>query len=236
MAKWGKRGKQGIFRVKIPKKMRPPLVTLPKDVIRQNRFRKTLENIKKRAGLFSTKEIGTGVDYFFYQGYGKNRQKIKIDFKFGFGALGENVIKVRIAERKLINKSNLVMAVDSSGKIHIFPTKALSEYVRRCWGRISKKHFINKGAYTEYPISLADLYLQTGIRPATVKMKEQAIKEGLENVIRENFPVPEQSFVPRESAPFFRTNIKQQFQTTQHTLDRRQLVRENYKGTMNRGR
>ena len=155
---------------------------LPKDVIKQNFLRKKFGAIAQQLALAPVREIGTGVDYVHWFYYGKEKKTTKIDLKFSFGLLGNETIKVRIADKKLINNSNWVMAMDQSNSLAFFPTKALHRYVRECWGSLSQRHMIDKGHYKEYPVSLADLYRKMKILPIRAKLNPQSIGEALKQM------------------------------------------------------
>jgi hypothetical protein len=114
----------------------------------QNRLRVLLERVRPRA-MKPQQEFGTGVDFVFA---GK-----KIDFKFGFGTLGQDTISVRMNGNELINKSDWTMVCNERGDIMIFGTDRVRDYVKMNRSKMKQNMFLNKGTYTLHRISLAEM-------------------------------------------------------------------------------
>jgi len=199
--------------------------TLPKAVIRQNQLRGKFNSMIKQLSLTPTREIGTGIDYLHNFFMGKKRKTIRIDLKFSFGDLGEHVIKVRARNRKLINESEWIFAIDRESQIHIFPTKSLKQYVHANWENLSRKLVINKGSYQEMLVSLFDLYAKLGVKPiiaglntkeiieALAKMKKQQFKEEKESIPQGTNgtinPLKQKRFLPVPRKPYLNPNLDQ---------------------------
>ena len=114
----------------------------------QNRLRALLEKVRPRS-MKPQQELGTGVDYVFA---GK-----KIDFKFGFGALGNDTISVRMQNNELLNRSDWTMVCNEKGDIIIFNTDKIRTFVRINRSTMRQNLFLNKGTYTMHKIRLAEL-------------------------------------------------------------------------------
>lgn len=145
----------------------------PKMFIIQNRLRGILEKIRPRS-MKPVREKGTGVDFVF--------AKIKIDQKFSFGSLGENVIKIRVAERKLLNESQWTMCITKKGTAVFFPTRRLTNYVSREMGTIQKSLLIKKSKYSEHSVSLTDFFESEGVKPIECELTSKALIKALKEM------------------------------------------------------
>ena len=179
-------------------------VKLPTDVIRQNKLRARMRSISKQLSLRPVREVGTGVDYKVRLSRGKRVKHVQIDIKFSFGLLGDNVIKVRMNQkRRLINDAEWAFAIDRNNMVHVFPMSALEQYVRQHFGRLSAQHKIDRGTHFEYPVKLEDMYAQIGISPHVVPLSPQGIQSALdiikETVLPKLAPTPLEKRLPVKS-------------------------------------
>jgi len=63
----------------------------------QNAFRRKFDQMARKMELAPVREIGSGVDYIHWYYKGKEKKTFKLDFKFSFGDLGPNTIKIRVS-------------------------------------------------------------------------------------------------------------------------------------------
>lgn len=117
--------------------------------LKQNELRSKLKKIIPKE-MKSIEDNVFGVD-FEYNG-------ITIDQKFSFGDLGNNFIKIRVKNRKLLNKSNYTMCINKNEEIEIFQTPQLSNFVKKYWGIVQKNRLDEKKDYINYKINLNDFY------------------------------------------------------------------------------
>lgn len=131
------------------KSFRKNLSRINPNCIKQNELRSKLKKIIPKE--MKTIEDNTfGVD-FEYNG-------LTIDQKFSFGDLGNNMIKIRIKNRKLINKSDYTMCINKEEEIELFKTIKLSNFVKKYWGIVQKNRIDEKKDYINYKINLEDFY------------------------------------------------------------------------------
>ncbi len=178
---------------------------LPKDVKRQNFIRREFARyVRGIRALKPVRAIGTGVDYHYLFKRGGKEYNITLDMKFSFGMLGERTISARVGpNRKLINESGWVMAVNRKGQLELFKTSALSEYVSRHWGSIDKSKMIHKVGYDQIPVNLENLYEVTGVKPMVFSGAKESIPEMLSAIrdatapkipVRNGLPLPANGF------------------------------------------
>ncbi|MEI7961627.1 MAG: hypothetical protein WCI04_04805 [archaeon] len=114
----------------------------------QNELRKLLEKIRPRS-MKPVHEVGTGTDYIFA---GK-----RIDFKFCFGELGENTIKVRMRENELLNNSDWSMICNQKGETLIINTSKIRDYVKMNASLMKKNVLLIKDTYTVHKLNLSKM-------------------------------------------------------------------------------
>jgi hypothetical protein len=145
--------------------------------IKQNSLRSNLKKILPN----KTKHIEDtiyGIDYE-YNG-------ITIDQKFSFGDLGNNAIKIRARNRKLINKSNFTLCINEYGEIEFFKTLALAKFVNKNWGIVQKNRVDQKKDYVSYKVNLDDFYRISEVISYKTNMDKKEFSEVL-NEITHNF-------------------------------------------------
>jgi hypothetical protein len=165
----------------------------------QNAFRRKFDQMARKMDLAPVREIGSGVDYIHWYYKGKEKKTFKLDFKFSFGDLGPNTIKIRVSKdtRRLLNNSDWVVAMDASSNMVIFPTQKMADYVSRCYGSLVQSARKDKGTYLEYPLMLKDLFEKTATEPLVLKLSEPNIKYAL-RWIREQIEKKEPPIKNRE--------------------------------------
>ena len=165
----------------------------------QNMLRRKFDQMARKMELAAVREIGSGVDYIHWYYKGKEKKTFKLDFKFSFGDLGTNTIKIRVSKdtRKLLNNSDWVVAMDASSNMIIFPTQKMADYVSRCYGSLVQSARKDKGTYIEYPLALKDLFEKTATEPLILKASEPNLKHAL-RWMREQMEKREQTTKNRE--------------------------------------
>lgn len=113
----------------------------------------------------------TGVDYIYFG--------TKIDQKFSYGALGDNHIKIRVKNRRLINESNWTMIINKENAVELFETPKLEAFVRKNWGLVQKRLIERKLLHTEYAISLKELYELERVTPIKAEMNSEELLSAL---------------------------------------------------------
>ncbi|MFA6268235.1 MAG: hypothetical protein WCW13_00045 [archaeon] len=133
-----------------------------------------------------------GVDYE-YKG-------TTIDQKFSFGELGNNTIKIRAANRKLLNKSNWTMVINKDCKIELFETKKLHLFVKKNWGLVQKRLVEKKREYYSYAIRLDDLYKYEKVTPIVCEIEKENFQKTLEEIlIQTNTQLLEETLARKET-------------------------------------
>ncbi|MFA6268234.1 MAG: hypothetical protein WCW13_00040 [archaeon] len=148
----------------------------------QNKLRENFERMIKNPNFHIdgtrfvkvADKTGSGVDY--------RLGKIKFDFKFGFGELGERTIKVRIgnknnpsAKNQLVNEADWIMVMHENKTIEIFSKSALQQYVRMQLGTIAKTRQMNPSKnYDTYSVKLDELYRMPGVSKIVVTGPENS--------------------------------------------------------------
>lgn len=120
-----------------------------------------------------------GIDFEF--------EGITFDQKFSFGDLGKNIIKIRVQNRKLLNKSDFTLCIDELGEIEIFSTNKLAEFVKKNWGIISKNRLEQKKDYVSYKINLFDFYRIENVICIKTQMTKGDFKYALSEIINNNY-------------------------------------------------
>ncbi len=144
---------------------------LEQDSLRR-KFRKQLPFLVK-----TVEDNIFGVDYSYK---GK-----KIDQKFSFGELGENTIKIRTWQRRLLNKSDWTLVIDKEKEIELFETEKLASFVKKNWDLIQNNTIERKEAYHAHTVNLDELYCFESIIPIRIKLEEKKIANILEGLTRE---------------------------------------------------
>jgi len=187
-------------------------VRLHEAVVKQNKLRARMRSIGKKLSLIPVVEVGTGVDYKAHLKRGKKIQKVLIDIKFSFGALGEGVIATRILNRRLINNADYAFAIDRNNKIHVFKLSKLAEYIRQNFGSLPTSKRIDRGTHFVYPIKLSEFYSRMKIEPIVVELNINGVNNALKQIRDIEMPVlkkPIQEFLKlKNQKPIFRDNQK----------------------------
>ncbi len=163
----------------IPKKksFRKNIHKINPNCLKQNSLRSKLKKILPNTMKYVEDNI-YGID-FEYNG-------ITIDQKFCFGDLGNNVIKIRVKNRRLINKSDYTMCINENEDILIFKTSQLSQFVNKNWGIIQKNRIEEKKNYVTHKVNLNDFYrINKTILHKTIFNKDE-FKYTLDEIIATN--------------------------------------------------
>ncbi len=145
--------------------------------LKQNSLRSKLKKILPRE-IKHIQDSTYGVDYY-YNG-------ITIDQKFSFGELGNNTIKIRAKNRKLINKSDFTLCINEYGEIEIFKTNKLAKFVNKNWSMVQKNWIDQKKDYVNYKVNLDDFYRISEVISYKTNMEKNEFCEIL-NEIKNNF-------------------------------------------------
>ncbi len=143
----------------------------------QNQLRLHLESILPRE-MKSIEDPHYGIDYLY--------NEITLDQKFSFGSLGNNTIKVRVDERRLINNSDWTMLINKNRELEFFPTKKLAQFIKKNWGIVQKRLVGKKESYSEYTVKVDELYILEKVKPIISQFNEIAIKEALTELTKEH--------------------------------------------------
>ena len=143
---------------------------LEQTCLEQNEIRKKLKQTLPN-GTIPIEDILYGVDYA-YKG-------TTLDQKFSFGALGENTIKIRVQNRRLLNKSEWTMIINKKKEIELFETEKLAGFVKKNWGIVQKRLIGKKNEYAEYAVSLEELYALENITPITAQINTEELEKAL---------------------------------------------------------
>jgi hypothetical protein len=138
--------------------------------LKQNTIRQELKKILPES-IRQIEDTKYGIDYL-YKG-------TTIDQKFSFGALGENTIKIRVKNRRLLNNSDWTMIINKNNEIELFETHKLAAFVKKNWGIIQKRLIGKKEEYSEYAVSLPELYALESIAPITAGIKKEELERAL---------------------------------------------------------
>jgi hypothetical protein len=84
--------------------------------------------------------------------------------------------------RKLINESDWILAINRNRQAQFFPKRALANYVTMHWGSISKYRQINKGSYIELPVNLLEFYSKMNVTPINTKLETREILQALKQI------------------------------------------------------
>ena len=166
---------------------------LEENCLIQNQMRSHLKRILPRE-IKSIEDPHFGIDYLY--------NEITLDQKFSFGSLGENTIKIRVYERRLINNSDWTMIINKNESIELFPTKKLALFVKKNWGIVQKRLVGKRNNYSEYAIKLDELYELEKITPIVSEVNEFAIKEALGKINKET-----ESMLIEETIQFNKTTL-----------------------------
>ncbi|MFA6064570.1 MAG: hypothetical protein WCW44_06575 [archaeon] len=142
----------------------------------QNQMRERLKNIIPRE-MKPIEDPHYGIDYLY--------NEITLDQKFSFGGLGENTIKVRVDERRLVNNSDWTMIINKNHELEFFPTKKLALFVKKNWGIVQKRLVGKKESYSEYAVKIDELYIIEKVKPILCELEEHSIKEALHKITQE---------------------------------------------------
>ena len=82
-----------------------------------------------------------------------------------------------------------MLAYDGEKTAYFFQTSVIDAYVKRCWGRVSKQHAVNKGSYTEYPINLPDVFWHIGVKPIQFNFSIEGIQNAIEQIKQVEIPL-----------------------------------------------
>ncbi len=158
-----KKCRKASFRKKILTKVNPTC-------LQQNKLRRTIKDIiPKEMKVIEDNHFGVDFEY----------KGLKIDQKFSFGALGENVVKIRVKERRLLNNSNWTMIINKKPEIELFQTTNLSNFVKKNWGIVQKRLVSKKELYSEYAVHLEELYALETITPIRTEINQNSLYETL---------------------------------------------------------
>ncbi|MFA5763345.1 MAG: hypothetical protein WC915_00865 [archaeon] len=131
--------------------------------LKQNNLRVQLKNILP-ATIVEVEDNIYGVDYE----YGD----ITIDQKFSFGDLGENAIKIRTKNRRLLNNSDWTLIINKNEEIELFETKKLAEFVKKNWDLVQRRTICKKRSYNAHIIKMSELYYIEKITPITLSLEK----------------------------------------------------------------
>jgi len=162
--------------------------------LEQNALRSLLKKILP-AEIKPIEDHLFGVDYF-YRG-------AAIDQKFSFGALGENTIKIRVRERRLLNDSDWTMIINKQHKAEFFETEKLALFVKKNWGIVQKRLVEKKDSYSEYAVRLDDFYKIERVEPLNARLAEQELFEALEQISAPAEGAPEMATQENIHTPTF---------------------------------
>jgi len=81
------------------------------------------------------------------------------------------------------------------------------------------RHTINKGHYIKYPLSLADIFWQTGFNPIIVESSVRGVKKALEKI--KDYETPKKEIVKQSIKPPLKKNSKKRAPQTKPTFNRR---------------
>jgi hypothetical protein len=129
--------------------------------LKQNNLRIQLKNILPKS-IIEIEDNMYGVDYE----YGD----ITIDQKFSFGDLGENSIKIRTKNKRLLNNSDWTLIINKNEEIELFETKKLAEFVKQNWDLVQKRTICKKRSYNSHIIKMNELYFIEKITPITLPL------------------------------------------------------------------
>jgi hypothetical protein len=159
---------------------------IPKACAEQNEIRKKLKQVLPIKAKPIEDNI-YGIDFLY--------NEMSLDQKFSFGALGENPIKIRVKNRRLLNNSDWTMIINKEHEAEFFETSKLASFVKKNWGLVQKRLLEKKEEYSHYAIKLEELYLLEKIEPIKSPIHEQMLEDALEKIT-----TPKQSQTIQERA------------------------------------
>ncbi|MBT4192665.1 MAG: hypothetical protein HOE11_05130 [Candidatus Diapherotrites archaeon] len=211
-------------RGKAPPKPKHP--RLPAHVLKQKKLRPVVAKICEAAGLTQQSEHKRGTDYTFRFQRQNTRRTVKIDFKYCFGGLGPETIQTRLKNIRgqkrgeLINNAKWMMAFDGKNTVYFFQTSVIDAYLKRCWGRISKQHAVNKGSYTEYPVNLSDVFWQLKVTPIKVDFSVDGVRSAIKQIKDLEIPRALPAKPNRPNTPYNPAIIKKNDTTLRPQINR----------------
>ena len=105
-----------------------------------------------------------GIDYEY--------RNITIDQKFSFGDLGENAIKIKTKNKRLLNKSDWTLIINKNEEIELLETKKLAEFVKKNWDLVQRRTICKKRSYNAHIIKMNELYYTEKITPITLSLEK----------------------------------------------------------------